>query len=85
MESFIPAWMETFLTTESRETLEILSIRCSMLTPDQEKIFTFSSSEVDMTSAWIPLTKDSPKKMFEIILTILVIEIGLNLLLHTVD
>ena len=38
-----------------------ISIRSSILPPDQEKISTFSSSEVDMASAWIPLTKESPK------------------------
>ena len=56
-------------------TLDILSIRCSILTPDQEKISTFSSSEIDMTSAWIPLTKESPKiKCLKLFL-----EIGLDL------
>ena len=51
LESFIPASIVTFSTRESSGTFENSSIRYSILTPDQEKISTFSSSEVDVTSA----------------------------------
>ena len=49
LDSLIPAWIVTLSTRESSGTFDILSIRCSIPTPDQEKISTFSPSEVDIT------------------------------------
>ena len=77
LESFMDCYP---LNKGLQGTFEILSIRCSTLTPEQEQSSTFSPSEVDKTCAEIPLAKSGQNKMFRFFFGI-----GLGLVLVHID